>query len=148
MIDLKIAMSTNLLLVDDDIDQLEVRALILKMSGFTVLAAGSPLEAISIMAQHPVQKVDVAILDYHMPVMNGCILAEYLKSRYPELKIILHSAALDISQSEMNSVDVFVSKSEGITPLLAQVSELVQAHPMGPDAVFAHESNWAEDALF
>lgn len=147
MIDLKIAMSTNLLLVDDDIDQQEVRALILKMSGFTVLAAGSPVEAISIMAQHPVQKVDVAILDYHMPVMNGCVLAEYLKSRYPELKIILHSAALDISQSEMTSVDV-VSKSEGITPLLAQVSELVQAYPMGPDAVFAHESNWAEDALF
>jgi CheY-like chemotaxis protein len=123
MIDIKIAIRTTLLLVDDDIDQLELRALVLKMSGFTVLAANGPVEAISLMTQGRGDTVDVAVLEYHMPVTNGCVLAEYLRSRYPDLKIILHSAALDIPASEMSSVDVFVPKSESIAPLLAQVSE-------------------------
>jgi CheY-like chemotaxis protein len=123
MINIKIAIHTTLLLVDDDIDQLELRALVLKMSGFTVLTASSPVEAISIMTQGRGDTVDVAVVEYHMPVTNGCVLAEYLRSRYPDLKIILHSAALDIQKSEMSSVDVFVPKSESIAPLLAQVSE-------------------------
>ncbi|MCU1222357.1 MAG: response regulator receiver protein [Edaphobacter sp.] len=123
MINIRIAIHTTLLLVDDDIDQLELRALVLKMSGFTVLTASSPVEAISIMTQGRGDTVDVAVVEYHMPVTNGCVLAEYLRSRYPDLKIILHSAALDIPKSEMSSVDVFVPKSESIAPLLAQVSE-------------------------
>jgi CheY-like chemotaxis protein len=138
MLDFKAAIDTNLLLVDDDVDQLELRALVLKMSGFTVLTAGSPVEAISMMAQHPTQKVDVAVLDYHMPVMNGCMLADYLRSRYPGLKIILHSAAVDIPKSQMSSVDVFVSKLDGLDPLLAQVSEFAQVHTTAQ--AFARES--------
>ena len=126
MIDIKIAMRTTLLLVDDDIDQLEMRALMLKMLGFTVLSASSPVEAISIMARGNGEDVDVAVLDYHMPVMNGCILADYLKSRHPGLKIILYSTALDISENEMSGVDVFVPKSEGLESLLVQVSEFVE----------------------
>jgi CheY-like chemotaxis protein len=126
MIDFKSAIHTTLLLVDDAIEQLELRALVLKMSGFTVLTAGGPLEAISIMRQDPGDTVDIAILDYHMPVMNGCILADYLRSRYPDLKIILYSAALDIPENEMSSVDVFVSKSEGIAPLLERISEFAR----------------------
>jgi CheY-like chemotaxis protein len=128
MLDFKAAIDTSLLLVDDDVDQLELHALVLKMSGFTVLTASSPVEAISMMAQHPKQKVHVAVLDYHMPVMNGCMLAEYLKSRYPALKVILHSGAVDIPKSQMSSVDVFVSKLDGLAPLLAQVSEFAQVH--------------------
>ena len=126
MIDIKIAIRTTLLLVDDDIDQLELRTLMLKMLGFTVLSASRPVDAISIMAHGNGEEVDVAVLDYHMPVMNGCILADYLKSRYPDMKTILYSAALDVLDSEMSGVDVFVSKSAGLEPLLAQVSQFAQ----------------------
>src|SRR4051812_27227570 len=98
MVDLKIAIHTTLLLVDDDVQQLDLRAIVLKMSGFTVLTASSPVEAISIMAHRPANKVDVAILDYEMPGMNGCVLADYLRERDPELKIILHSGAPHIPE--------------------------------------------------
>jgi DNA-binding NtrC family response regulator len=84
-VDLKIASRTTLLLVDDDTQQLELWAQILMMSGFTVVTAGSPAEAISVMARRGVPAVDVAILDYAMPLMNGCVLADYLKRRYPHL---------------------------------------------------------------
>ncbi len=126
MIDIKAALHTTLLLVDDDVDQLQLRAVILRMSGFTVLTASNPVEAIAVMGRGTGNGVDVAVLDYHMPVINGCVLAEYLRSRYPDLKTILYSAAVDIPESEMSCIDVFVPKSEGVAPLLAHVSELAQ----------------------
>jgi CheY-like chemotaxis protein len=50
MVDINRAIGTTLLLVDDDRHQLELRALVLKMSGFTVLSAGSAAEAIALPA--------------------------------------------------------------------------------------------------
>jgi two-component system OmpR family response regulator len=100
----------TLLLVDDDIVQLELRAQVLRVWGFTVMTADSPVAAISTMAQHRPDQVDLAVLDYKMPGMNGCVLADYLRSRYPDLKIILHSASVDILEDEMCSIDAFIPK--------------------------------------
>jgi hypothetical protein len=58
MIDIKVAIRTTLLLVDD-IDQLELQSLALKMTGFTVLTASGPVEATLIMAQRTSGTVDV-----------------------------------------------------------------------------------------
>jgi CheY-like chemotaxis protein len=145
MVDFKTALRTTLLIVDDDVQQLELRALVLRMSAFTVLTATSPVEAMSIMTQHPAGNVGVAMLDYNMPVMNGCVLADYLRARYPELKIMLTSACLDIPQREMSSVDVFVAKGDGVAHLLQEVSTLAQASAIRestPEAWLdcAHES--------
>ena len=112
----------TLLVVDDDICQLELQSLVLKISGFTVVTAASPIEALSILAEPRGSKVNVAILDYEMPTMNGCVLAGYLKARYPDLKIILHSGLVDIPESEMSSIDSFVPKGEGIARLLGEFS--------------------------
>jgi DNA-binding NtrC family response regulator len=122
MVDLKVAIHTTLLLVDDDANQLELGAMALKMSGFTVLTAVGPIEALLILTQSLGPTVDVAILDYEMPMMNGCVLADYLKARYPGLKIILHSGSVDIPESEMRNVDCFVSKGDGMARLLGEVS--------------------------
>jgi len=137
MVDLKVALRTTLLLVDDDIEQLEARALLLKMSGFTVLAAGSPAEAITIMAQRP-GPVDVAILDYEMPVMNGCVLADYLRARYPELAVILYSSAVDIPESELGSIDALVPKGGGVAQLLEGVAMFMQLRATPLDSAFKH----------
>jgi CheY-like chemotaxis protein len=114
VINLKIAVRTTLLLVDDDMQQLDLPSLAMKMAGFSVVTASSPIEAISLMNGHTFHKIDVAVIDYHMPVMSGCVLAAYLKARYPDLKIVLCSGALDISEDEMMSVDGFISKSDGV----------------------------------
>ena len=119
----KNAMHTTVLLVDDDMRQLELRALTMKMSGFSVVTAIGPGEAISIMNEPSSRRIDVAVIDYHMPVMNGCILAEYLKSRY-DLRIVLYSGAIAIPKEEMGSIDAFISKGEGMEPLLAKISEM------------------------
>jgi DNA-binding NtrC family response regulator len=123
MIDFRVAIRTTLLLVDDDIQQLDLLDLTMKMSGFSVVTANSPMDAISLMNEHTIRKIDVAVIGYHMPVMNGCVLAAYLKARYPELKIVLYSAALDVPEGEMMSLDGFISKGEGIGALLSKITE-------------------------
>jgi len=66
------------------------------------------------------------VLDYNMPGMNGCDLADLLKVMRPELKIILYSGATDIPRNEMTSIDTFVSKADGIITLISEAAELTQ----------------------
>ena len=122
VIDFRVAIRTTVLLVDDDKRHLDLRAHTLKMYGFSVINAISPQEAISIMNESSSSKIDVAVLDYHMPGMNGCILADYLKTRYPELKIVLYSA-LEIPEQQMSGIDVFVPETEGIAALLSKIAD-------------------------
>ncbi len=90
----------TVLLVDDDLQYLELRAQFMKSFGFSVVTAPVPMEAISIVAK-TVDPIKVAIVDYQMPVMNGCLLADRLKSMCPELKIILHSGAVTIPENHV-----------------------------------------------
>ncbi|HEV2730103.1 MAG TPA: response regulator [Terriglobales bacterium] len=139
MVNLKAAVRTTVLL-DDDPQQLDLRALSMRMSGFSAVTASSPIEAMSLMNEPIFGKIDVAVIDYHMPLMSGCILAEYLKARYPQLKIVLYSGALDISEDEMTSVDVFIPKSEGIGRLISKLAEFAQVDPAN-FTMFAAENN-------
>ena len=67
--------------------------------------------------------------------MNGCDLADLLKVIRPELKIILYSGATDVPRNEMTSIDTFVSKADGITALIAEVTELTQVGGSSPTAL-------------
>jgi CheY-like chemotaxis protein len=140
MIDLTVAVRTTVLLVDNDFRQLSLLTLIMKMSGFSVATANSPIEAISLLNVDGFRKIDVAVIDYHMPVMNGCILTAYLKARYPELKVVLYSGASDIPVDERMSLDGFISKSEGIEALLSKIVEFGQLDLAIP-RLFAFESD-------
>jgi DNA-binding NtrC family response regulator len=139
MINFTVAVRTTVLLVDDDIQQLDLLARTMKMFGFSVVTASSPVEAILLMNENSFRKIDVAVTGYHMPILNGCILAEYLKARYPELKVALYSGALDIPENEMMSLDGFISKSDGIDALLSKITEFWQIDPASP-TLFAIEN--------
>ena len=117
----------RVLLVDDEVQPLQLRAAIMKLHGFSVLTADGPIKAISLMAKGAMEKIQVAILDYNMPGMNGCVLAERLRSAFPGLKTILYSGAIDIPSQEITRVDVVVSKADGIEALMSQVMQFVQA---------------------
>lgn len=126
----------RVLLVDDEPTQLDLRAHVLSLSGFSVFTARGPLEALAIIAG-TAERIDVAVLDYQMPVMNGCLLANHLRSRRPEVKIILHSGAIDIPRGEMTSIDTFIPKSDGVAMLIASVAHLARAATGPPDLVMS-----------
>lgn len=135
MVTPKLRVTPRILLVDDEAQLLELCALVMKLSGFSVVTADGPIKAISTMAQRTTGKIDLAILDYNMPVMNGCALADRLRSMSPKLKIILYSDAIDIPKSEMASVDAFIPKGEGIARLLPQIIRFARVGMWPPKAV-------------
>jgi CheY-like chemotaxis protein len=73
------------------------------------------------------QAIDIAILDYEMPEMNGCMLAGQIRARHRNIRIILHSGSPLIPENEFINIDAFVPKGRGAASLFSTISELT--HP-------------------
>ena len=108
-----------ILCVDDEPDGLYLRRLILERSGYRVIAATHPARALDMMEE---QCVDVAVIDYQMPQMNGAVLSAHMKRKTPRLKVIMLSGASNIPQEGLGSVDCFVSKGDGMPRVLKIIS--------------------------
>lgn len=68
----------TILLVDDFETNIIVMKSSLQVSGFNVLLANTPFEALNIL-KDPNNKVDLMVLDYRMPGMNGAELAAEIR---------------------------------------------------------------------
>jgi CheY-like chemotaxis protein len=62
-----------ILCVDDEWDWLEGHKMLLEERGYQVLVATNGVEALHFLTSHT---VDVVLLDYHMPHMNGDVVAD------------------------------------------------------------------------
>ena len=67
-----------ILLVDDEEDHLVITSRFLESQGFTCLCADRGWEALRILEE---QRVDLVLLDLHMPGMDGYCLAETILGR-------------------------------------------------------------------
>ena len=92
----------KVLLVDDDWRQLELRAAIFNIAGFSVVTAREPAEALSLAARCKE-------------------LAEHLKMRFPQLNVVLYSGAVAIPADDVQKVDTVIRKGEGVTVLLRHI---------------------------
>jgi two-component system chemotaxis response regulator CheY len=84
--------SPTLLITDDDIGFRETLRDIFEPEGFQTFLAGDGLEAFEIVKAQPVH---LALLDMHMPRINGLDTIRLVHEIKPELPCILLSAALD-----------------------------------------------------
>jgi CheY-like chemotaxis protein len=107
--------------VDDNQFGMFVNAIILRNEGYEVLTCCDAREAAAIAEA---EEIDVAVLDYQMPVMNGAELAALCKAANPEIKVILFSGNIGIPERELALFDLFVPKSEGIEALLEGIEGL------------------------
>lgn len=126
-----------ILCVDDEWNGLEGRKMLFEERGYQVLAATSGTEALQLFASHP---IDLVLLDYHMPAMNGDVIAERMKASQPDVPIAILSADVGLPTSALKSVEAFVSKSESPANLLLIVQHLLDvrfliAEPEGPETV-------------
>jgi len=110
------------LCVDDNELAVFVSATVLRSEGYEVLACSDPLRAASIARS---QELDLAILDYEMPVMNGAELAAFCKAANPDTKVILFSGCLTIPSRDLALADLFVEKCNGVEVLLDAVESLL-----------------------
>ena len=110
------------LCVDDEWNGLEGRKMLLEEARCRVLVATSGVDALQLFASHP---VDLVLLDYHMPGMNGDVVAEPMKAGQPDVLIAPLSADDGLPESALKWVDAFVSKSESPANLLQIVEYLL-----------------------
>jgi DNA-binding NtrC family response regulator len=80
------AAPSNVLLVDDEEDFVEMLSLRLQEIGETVLAASSGTQCLEILAA---TEVDVIILDVKMPGMDGIETLEKIKQAHPLVEVIM-----------------------------------------------------------
>jgi DNA-binding response OmpR family regulator len=113
----------TILLVDDDRDQLDLRKIILEMSGYEVLTATNARFGMQLFESHA---LDAVILDYEMPAVNGEMLAGWMRNANQKVPILMLSGCVSLPSSARQLVDTFVSKDTGPSFLLSAIELLTQ----------------------
>lgn len=112
----------TILCIDDDRETLEVRKNVLRSSGYTVLTASGGIEALDILSSGV--SVDLVILDYLMPGMDGDRVAETLKSHFPDLPMIAVSA-VQLPPRMLEAVNAYVQKGQDVEILLSTIEKIL-----------------------
>ena len=111
-----------LLCIDDNEDVLECEKEFLESFGSTVLTAPSGGKGLELVSIH---SVDVVIVDYFMPEMNGQDVAIEMRRFMPQAPIIMLSGAVEVPKQVLQCVDAFIAKDRlgsQLLPAIAQFS--------------------------
>ena len=108
--------------IDDEPTILYLRDMVLKSAGYEVLSALSGREGLELFDSHT---VDLVLLDYYMPEMNGAEVAAEMKRRKPNVPIIIVSAYIEVPDNALALAESFVTKGEGPEVLLTRIGELL-----------------------
>jgi len=109
------------LCIDDNVEVLECVKAFLESFGYTVLTALSGGKALELASIHA---VDVVIVDYFMPEMDGGAVAVAMRRIRPQAPIIMLSGEPDIPEHVLNGVDAFVAKDRLASHLLPTIAQL------------------------
>ena len=123
--------SAVVLCIDDNLDLLECEKAFLETSGYTVLTAPTGGKGLELASIH---SVDVVVVDYCMPEMNGQEVAIEMRRIKPQAAIIMLSAALDVPKQALNWVDAFVAKDCLGSQLLPAIAQLHRGGDAPPPA--------------
>lgn len=119
-------MGKIVLCIDDNEALLECEKEFLESFGYTVLTAPSGRKALEVAAVH---SIDVVIVDYVMPEMDGQEVAIKMKRLRPQAPIIMLSGATDVPKEALSLVDAFIAKDQLSSHLLPMIAQL---HDDGP----------------
>jgi CheY-like chemotaxis protein len=89
--------------------------------GITVLTAPSGSKGLELASIH---SVDVVIVDYFMPEMDGQEVAIEMRRLRPQAPIIMLSAAVDVPEQALKLVDAFIAKDRLASQLLPAIAQL------------------------
>jgi len=126
-----VTVAETILLVEDEP---EVRSLVqrlLKMQGYTVVAAANPDEALAIIRDFR-GHIDLMVTDVVMPGMSGRQLAERLAKILPDLKVLFVSGYTDdaiVHHGILDPGTAFLQKPFTPQTLARKVREVIEAPP-------------------
>ena len=110
----------SVLVADDDVAFNHMLRDALSDAGFNVLTCSNGLKALDTIRYG--SKVDVVLLDYRMPTLDGSQALEHLKNQFPNVKAI-GVTGLDTSQL----TDTYRNGVEKLLPKPVKISDLVDA---------------------
>jgi signal transduction histidine kinase len=85
----------TLLLVEDEPSVRHLTCRILEAQGYNVLRANNGQDALHVAREHKGSPIRLVVTDVIMPLMGGKVMAEWLKTTYPDLKILFTSGYTD-----------------------------------------------------
>ena len=112
----------TLLCVDDNQSSLKICKIILEDFGYKVLTASNGGEGLQVFASNA---IDAVILDYHMPEMNGDLVAAEMKRTNPRIPILMLSGWVSLPESALQVVDEFVAKGDPVEFMLLAVQQVL-----------------------
>jgi len=119
------ALMATILCIDDNRNILEVQQLLLESKGYSVLIAPDGATGIALSREH---SVDVVVLDFNMPGMDGNQVAQVMAQEQPTLPVVIWSGYLgEIPESLRWFAYAVLHKGDGPDVLLSVVESLVKA---------------------
>ena len=103
----------TLLVVEDDPSVRHLARGVLEAQGYEVLSASNGQDALRAAREHKGSPIRLVVTDVIMPLMGGKVMAEWLKTTYPGLKILFTSGYTDDAISQHGVLDpgvAFLSK--------------------------------------
>jgi CheY-like chemotaxis protein len=103
----------TLLVVEDESSVRHLACGVLEAQGYEVLSALNGQEALRVAREHKGAPIRLVITDVIMPLMGGKVMAEWLQTTYPDLKILFTSGYTDDAISHHGVLDAgvkFLSK--------------------------------------
>ena len=114
------------LLADDEIMLRDLLAELLESTGYNVIKVISGTEALKVLTEEI--KVDLIILDYNMPEMNGLDCAAKIREFNKETPIILSSGSFGMDENtdiKGKGINSFVNKPYEFDTMLSTIQELL-----------------------
>lgn len=113
--------AARVLIVDDEEMVRNVLAKLLSLRGHDVQTAPSGSVALDITQTH---SFDVIIVDQAMPEMNGRVLADHLRTRFPDLPIVLLTGDTDVGEVGP-AINIILSKPFQIEEVDDTIQKLI-----------------------
>jgi two-component system cell cycle sensor histidine kinase/response regulator CckA len=117
-----------ILLVDDDIQFLSVGQELLEYLGFQALTASHASEALNIFLRRQ-QKIDLVIVDFNLPHIDGYQLLHQLQSIVPQVKVIMASGFFgqkDLDKFRQAGVAGMIQKPFRAGQLQMEISKVLE----------------------
>ncbi len=123
---------STILCIDDDRNVVELEKAVFEANGYTVLVATDGPTALQIASQ---SHVDIVVLDYRMPEMDGAQVAEGLWRKHPALPVVVCSGYFDVMPEWLKWFAAgCVQKGDGPEALVAVVQDLIRKNTSEADA--------------
>jgi CheY-like chemotaxis protein len=113
---------STLLCIHRDPSQLSL----LKQNGYELLTAATSREGLRLFMS---RDVDAIVIDYHLGLLDGAIVAAEIKQVRPQVPIVMLANPLELPPEALNSVDAVVPRSAAPQSLWAAVHFVLNMEP-------------------